>query len=63
MHKNQLQEKEHKKERKEYIVLDEITEKVKVPEIIIIKSHNNNNHHNSNKHLKHLKLVLEDLPG
>eukprot|EP00253_Pinus_taeda_P025456 PITA_25456 len=35
-HKNQLQEKEQEKENKEYAVLDEITEKVKVPE-------NNNN--------------------
>lgn len=36
MYKNQLQEKKQEKENKEYIVLDEITEKVKVPE-------NNNN--------------------
>eukprot|EP00253_Pinus_taeda_P013261 PITA_13261 len=35
-YKNQLQEKKHEKENKEYIVLDEITEIVKVPE-------NNNN--------------------
>ena len=36
MYKNQLQEKKQEKENKEYVVLDEITEKVKVPE-------NNNN--------------------
>ena len=36
MYKNQLQEKKQEKESKEYTVLDEITEKVKVPE-------NNNN--------------------
>ena len=36
MYKNQLQEKKQKKENKEYTVLDEITEKVKVPK-------NNNN--------------------
>ena len=36
MYKNQLQEKKQEKENKEYTVLDEITEKVKVPE-------NNNN--------------------
>ena len=36
MYKNQLQEKKHEKESKEYTVLDEMTEKVKVPE-------NNNN--------------------
>ena len=36
LYKNQLQEKELEKENKEYAVLDEITEKVKVPE-------NNNN--------------------
>eukprot|EP00253_Pinus_taeda_P023081 PITA_23081 len=36
LYKNQLQEKKQEKENKEYAVLDEITEKVKVPE-------NNNN--------------------
>eukprot|EP00253_Pinus_taeda_P002267 PITA_02267 len=36
LYKNQLQEKKQEKENKEYIVLDEITKKVKVPE-------NNNN--------------------
>eukprot|EP00253_Pinus_taeda_P032731 PITA_32731 len=36
LYKNQLQEKTQEKENKEYTVLDEITEKVKVPE-------NNNN--------------------
>ena len=36
MYKNQLQEKKQEKESKEYTVLDEITEKLKVPE-------NNNN--------------------
>ena len=36
LYKNQLQEKKQEKENKEYTVLDEITEKVKVPE-------NNNN--------------------
>ena len=36
LYKNYLQEKKQEKESKEYTVLDEITEKVKVPE-------NNNN--------------------
>ena len=36
LYKNQLQEKKQEKENKEYTVLDEITEKVKVPK-------NNNN--------------------
>jgi len=36
VYKNQLQEKKREEENKEYTVLDEITEKVEVPE-------NNNN--------------------
>ena len=36
LYKNQLQEKKREEENKEYTVLDEITQKVKVPE-------NNNN--------------------
>ena len=39
---------------------DEITENVMVPENHNDQQPDNNNNHKSNKHLKHLKLVLED---
>ena len=60
LYKNQLQEKKQEKENKENTVLDEITEKVKVPENNNNQQPQQKNHHNSNRHLKHLKVVLED---
>jgi hypothetical protein len=58
MYKDQLQGKKHEKEKHEYTVLDEITEK-EIPREPKIKMYNNR----SRRYLKHLQVLLEDLPG
>ena len=58
MYKNQLQGKKQETEKQEYTVFDEITEKEipKEPENQMYNSR-------SNRYLKHLQVLLEDLQG
>jgi hypothetical protein len=58
MYKDQLQGKKQEEEKQEYTVLDEITEK-EIPKEPKIKMYNNG----SSRYLKHLQVLLEDLPG
>jgi hypothetical protein len=58
MYKDQLQGKKQKKEKPKYTVLDEIT-KNEIQRYQKIKMYNNR----SNKYLKLMKILLEELPG